>query len=336
MNKFKWFNAENLEEALERTNATVSDAINRGSSADAAILKSGGIELLDFIKEGIIEPSEIINIKNIPGLDGISFDRNSGLRIGANTTLADIENNAEIKSQYLALHQAVTKAATPQLRNVSTLGGNIAQRTRCWYFRSIDHPCFRKGGSTCFAQNGENQMHAIINNGTCCSVHASSLATALLAYGAMVEITSRGGQKKDVSIDDFFVNPFTDIRRENVLRRGEIITAVKIPVQGKNVKSWYIKQGERASFDWALADVAVVIELSGKRVRKASIAMGAASPVPIRSNEAEEYITGKDLNASTASETGKIAMEKATPLAKNGYKVELFKSIIKRALLESV
>ncbi|MCC5929714.1 MAG: FAD binding domain-containing protein [Cyclobacteriaceae bacterium] len=335
MNKFKWFNAQNIEEALERTNATVSDAINRGS-ADSAIIKSGGIELLDFIKEGIIEPAEIINIKSIPGLEGIAFDRTAGLRIGANTTLADIENNGDIKLQYLALHQAVSKAATPQLRNVSTLGGNIAQRTRCWYFRSIDHPCFRKGGTTCFAQNGENQMHAIMNNGTCCSVHASSVATALLAYGATVEITSRGGQKKDVSIDDFFVNPFTDIRRESVLRRGEIITAVNIPAQGKNVKSWYIKQGERASFDWALADVAVVVELSGKRVRKAAIAMGAASPVPVRSKAAEEFITGKDINATTAAEAGQKAMENATPLAKNGYKVDLFKTIVKRALLESV
>ncbi len=335
MNKFSWYEANTLQEALEQSNATVSDALNKDSDK-LAIIKSGGIELLDFMKEGLIEPATIINIRNIPGLDGITFNEKTGLQIGCNTSLADIEADANIKKHYPALHYAVASAATPQLRNVSTLGGNIAQRTRCWYFRSLDHPCFRKGGSTCFAQNGENQYHAIMQNGTCCSVHASSVSTALMAFEATVEISSKGGQKKDVPIEEFFVNPFTDIRRENILRRGEIITAVKIPAPGKNIRSKYIKQGERESFDWALADVCVVVELIGKKCRKARIVLGAAAPVPMRATEAEDFITGKEITTENATQAGATATSKATPLEKNGYKVDLFNTIVKRALLQTV
>src|SRR5690606_4854853 len=154
------------------------------------------------------------------------------------------------------------------------------------------------------------------NNGTCCSVHASSVATALLAFEAQVEITAKG-EKRDVPMEEFFVTPFTDMRRENILRRGELITAVKIPAQGKNVSGKDIKQGERASFDWALADGCVVAELSGNRCRKARIALGAAAPVPVRSKEAEDFITGKDINESNAMQAAEAAMSKATPLAKN-------------------
>ena len=138
------------------------------ASGEAAVFKAGGVDLLDMVKEGIIQPMKIVNIRNIPGLDGISFDRNKGLKLGANVTLAEIEGEEIIRKNYLALHQAVTHAATPQLRNMSTLGGNMAQRNRCWYFRSADHPCFRKGGDRCYARHsttGQNENHAIMNNG---------------------------------------------------------------------------------------------------------------------------------------------------------------------------
>ena len=335
MNKFSWLEAKTVDEAIAHANATVSDALSKQTD-DSAVIKSGGIELLDFMKEGLIRPAVVINIRNIPGLDQISFDKTEGIRIGANVTLSEMEENETIGMHYPALRDAVANAATPQLREISTLGGNIAQRTRCWYFRSIDHHCFRKGGATCFAQNGENQYHAIVNNGTCCSVHASSVATALLAFQATVEITAAGGRKKNVPIEEFFVAPFTDMRRENVLKSGEIITAVKIPAQGKNIKSAYIKQGERSSFDWALADVCVVAEVSGKRCKTAVIALGAAAPVPVRAKEAESFVAGKELTEALAKQAGEVAMEKATPLAKNVYKVDLFKAIIKRALLKTV
>jgi xanthine dehydrogenase YagS FAD-binding subunit len=271
-----------------------------------------------------------VNVRDIPGLDHITYDAKSGLRIGSNVTLAEIENSATLKTNFLALQQAAAKAATPQLRNMSTLGGNLGQRTRCWYFRSADHPCFRKGGSTCYARNGENEYHAVLNNGGCCSVHASSVATALLAFGASIEIMQPDGALKTVPIDDFFVTPYEDISRENVLKAGEIITAVTIASTNKKTKSYYIKQGARASFDWALADVAVVAEVSGNSCKNARVALGAASPVPIRAGDAEQVLNTEGLSA--AEKAGEAAMSKATPLEKNGYKVPIFKAIVKRAI----
>jgi xanthine dehydrogenase YagS FAD-binding subunit len=335
MNKFSWCDAKSVDEALRLADSTVSEALNN-PAREHSVLKSGGIDVLDLMKEGLISPVRVVNILQIPGLDGITFDKKTGLRIGANTRLSAMEEDANIVSLYTALHQAVTKAATPQLRNASTLGGNLAQRTRCWYFRSIDHPCFRKGGSTCFAQNGENQFHAIMNNGTCCSVHASSIATALLAFDARVEIAAPGGAKREVGMGEFFVTPFTDIRRENVLRRDELITAVLLPPPAARVKSYYIKEGERDSFDWALADVAVVIEFSGNNCKSAAIALGAAAPVPIRAAEAEALLAGKNLTADLARAVAESAMRDATPLEKNAYKVATFKTIIRRALMNTV
>lgn len=335
MNKFSWCNARSIEEAVKLADSTVSDAINN-PGREHSILKSGGIDVLDLMKEGLISPVNVVNILNIPGLEGITFERREGLRIGANTRLSALEDDENIKSLYTALHQAVAKAATPQLRNASTLGGNLAQRNRCWYFRSIDHPCFRKGGNTCYAQNGENQYHAIMNNGTCCSVHASSIATALLAFNARVEIVGPGGAKREVNMEEFFVTPFTDIRRENVLRKDELITTVTVPAPTGRTRSYYIKEGERDSFDWSLADVAVVVEYSGNSCKNVAIALGAAAPVPVRARDAEGVLTGKNLTPEMAEAAAEAAMLNATPLAKNAYKVRTFKTIIRRALLATV
>ena len=201
MNKFSWYDAKTVEEALTQANATASEALQPGASENAAIFKCGGSDLLDLMKEGLLKPHKIINIRNIPGLDRIAYDRRKGLRIGANATLSQIASESVVKENYLALYQAVTHAATPQIRNTASLGGNLAQRTRCWYFRSIDHECLRKGGSSCFARHGENEHHAIMENGLCVSVHASSVATALMAFDARVEITGAKGRKKEVAKD---------------------------------------------------------------------------------------------------------------------------------------
>lgn len=335
MKKISWFEAKSLEEAQQEANATVADFFENKKD-DGAILKSGGIDVLDLMKEGLIAPDRIVNIRNIPNLDQITYDPKKGLEIGANVTLSQLEESDVVRTHYLALQQSVAKAATPQLRNMSTLGGNLAQRTRCWYFRSIDHPCFRKGGFTCFAKRGENVYHAILNNGGCCSVYASSIATALLALEARVEILTTSGERKQVAIHDFFVPPHVDASTENILKPGEIITAVTISPLNKGVKSYYIKQGARASFDWALADVAVVLELSGKRCKKARIALGAASPVPLRVEEAEAILEQEGVSTQTAKKAADAAMEKATPLDKNEYKVAIFKSIINRAIAKTI
>lgn len=336
MNKFSWYDARSVNEALENVNSTVSDILAKNFTKTSSVFKAGGVDLLDLMKEGLVKPGKVINIKNIPGLDQVIFDPKTGLRIGANTTLAALEDNAMIKRNYLALHLAITNAGTPQVRNAATLGGNLAQRTRCWYFRSIDHVCYRKGSGTCYAQEGENEFHSIIRNQPCASVHSSSVSTALMAFNARVEITSTNGKKKETNIEDFFVHPEVDSRTENILNADELITAVIVPPVNENTKSYYIKQGARESHDWAIADVAVVTEISGDKIRKAEIALGAAAPVPLKSKEAAEFLIGKTANESNATRAGEITMKGATPLAHNAYKVPIFKAIVKRAILKTV
>jgi len=336
MNKFSWYEAKSVEDALQQVNSTVSEQLYEHSDK-ASVFKSGGVDVFDLVKEGLLKPQKIINIRNIPGLDKIGYDPKKGLSIGSNVTLAEIASNQDIKTHYLALHQAVNHAATPQLRNMSTLGGNIAQRNRCWYFRSADHDCFRKGGDRCFARHsetGENENHAIIDNGSCVSIHASSIATALMAFNASVIIVNDEGEKKEVRMDDFFVTAGTDISMENVLQAKEIITEIILPAPSKNTKSAYIKQVARESYDWSLGDVAVVLEVSGNTCRTASIVLGAAAPVPYRSIEAQQAIKKKTINNENALAAAEAAMSKARPLAKNGYKVPLFITTIKQAILE--
>jgi xanthine dehydrogenase YagS FAD-binding subunit len=333
MNKFSFSEATSVEEALEQVNATVSETIQPNASPDASVLKAGGIDLLDLMKEGLSQPEKLVSIKNIEGLDQIIFDDKKGIRIGANVTLAEIAENAQIKADYFALHQAASQAATPQIRNMATLGGNLAQRTRCWYFRSKYHECYRKGSTTCFAQIGENEYHAILGNEDCASVHASSLATAIMAFNAAVEITGKEGKVKVVSINEFFVSPDVDRKRETILEANEIITAVILPKAKENVKSHYIKMGERESNDWPLAEVAVVVEMNGEKCKKANIVLGAVAPVPFVSEAAAEAIKGREINKETATSAGKAAMVSATPLSQNAYKVPIFETIIKRALL---
>ena len=336
MNKFSWYEAKSIEDALQNVNSTVSEELYQHTDK-AAVFKSGGVDVFDWVKEGLLKPQKIINIRNIPGLDKISYDKKEGLLVGANVTLAEIASNQVIKDNYPALHQAVNHAATPQLRNMSTLGGNIAQRNRCWYFRSVDHDCFRKGGDRCFARHsetGENENHAIIDNGSCVSVHASSISTALMAFNASVVIVNDKGEKKDVLMDDFFVSAGKDIAVENILKAKEIITEITLPAPTKNTRSAYIKQVARESYDWSLGDVAVVFEVSGDTCRSASIVLGAAAPVPYRSMEAQVAIKNKTINNENAMAAAKAAMSIARPLTKNGYKVPLFESTIKQAILE--
>ena len=334
MDKFSWYEAKTVEEALEQVNATASEVLSFKKTEDTAVLKSGGIDLLDLMKEGLVNPSKVVNIRRIPGLYTITYDKRKGLTLGANTTIAQLEEDQTIKDQYLALHQAASHVGTPQIRNMATLGGNLAQRTRCWYFRSQDHPCLRKGGRTCFARNGENENHAVMKNGGCVSVHASSVATALMAFGANVEIMNARGEKKTVLLDDFFVAPWDDVTRENVLKADELITAVIIPPTDNKTKSYYIKQGARESHDWALADVAVVANLSGSNIKKASVVLGAAAPVPIHAKPAADALAGKAVSEATAVAAAEAAMEGATPLQHNAYKVPLFEAVIKRTILK--
>jgi xanthine dehydrogenase YagS FAD-binding subunit len=319
MNRFTFVDCATVDEALSQMKGD-------------AVVKAGGIDLLDLMKDGIVSPPKLVSILNVQSLHRIE-PSDSGLHLGPLTTLSEIADHPEIRRRYGALSDAAGHAATPQVRNMATLGGNLMQRPRCWYFRSTDFDCRKKGGSDeCHALQGENQYHAIVNNNTCAMVHPSSTAVPLLAMNAEVELTSKAG-KRTVSMRDFYVTPEEDLQRETAVKPGELITAIRVPIPAAGTRSAYQKYGEKESFDWPLADAGVVLEMDGKTCRKAAIVLGVAAPTPIHATRAEAALRGKVIDEATAREAGKLAVANATPLSQNGYKVQLFQTAVYRTIL---
>jgi len=318
MNRFAFVDCKSVEDAL-------------GHLGPGVEVKAGGIDVLDRLKEGLDQPDKLVNIRNISGLSAVE-QTPDGLRIGPLMTLAEISEHETMKRSYPALAHATAHAATPQIRNVATIGGNLLQRPRCWYFRHVDFPCRRKGGEICFAQDGENQYHAIFDNHICAVIAPSSAAVPLIAFDAQVELTSKNG-KRLVPLEKFYLTPEQNVTREHSLRAGELLTAIVIAGTWEGAKSAYQKYGEKDSHDWPIADAAVALRIDGNTVRKASVVLGAAAPTPMRVTAAEAVLTGKVLNEQVAREAGKAAMSGATPLAHNAYKVGLFETAIYRTVL---
>lgn len=325
MNRFEWVDATRVESALARLQG-------------GAAIKAGGIDLLDLMKERVATPPRVVHIRNVPNLDTVSGDAATGLKLGPLVTLARLASDPLVRSLAPALAEAAGHAATPQVRNVATLGGNLLQRPRCWYFRadaSEQEPCRKRGGDACFAIEGQHQTHAVFGNGTCAIVHPSSTAVPLVALGASVELTGSKGART-VLLEEFFTPPEEDPTRENSLAPGELITAVLVPAWATSPKmrSAYAKHAEKESFDWPLADVAVVLLLDpGGVCKKASVVLGAAAPVPWRAREAEAALTGKKVDDEGARAAARAALSGATPLPGNAYKLPVFEVIVRRALL---
>jgi len=291
-----------------------------------AVLKAGGVDLIDMMKSEVIRPAALVNLLGVKGPELRQIARkDDGLHIGALVTLAQVADSKDAPS---VLTNAAALAATPQIRNMATVGGNIAQRPRCWYFRSATFPCARKEGNTCYAQKGENQYHALFDNGDCAVVHASSLSAPLLALDAVIVTTQRR-----IPVEKFFVPTTVDITKEHVLEPGEIITAVVIPSARAASKNAYREAGERESSDWALVTAAVVLDMDGNKVRAARIALGAVAAVPYRVPAAEAALAGKPITAANAAQAAEAAFAKATPMKDNAYKIPLGKAILKRAIL---
>ena len=318
MNRFEWVNANSVDQAL-------------ASVTDGSTFKAGGVDLLDLMKDGIASPTRLVNIRQISGLDQIGEGEN-GLRIGPLVTLTQIEENPIIRKKYTALSEAASRIATPQIRNMATLGGNLVQRPRCWYFRSEDFHCRKKGGTHCFAQDGENDYHAIFDNRMCAIIHPSGMAIPLVAMNGRAEITTKKG-KREVALEDFFTSPAHDVRRENTLDPGELITAILIPET--DARTVYYKQGEKESFDWPIADVAVALTMQGSRCSKASIVLGGAAPYPYRAKAAEGKLTNSEITEDSARAAAEAAMANATPLEKNAYKIPIFEAVIRRTILRA-
>ncbi|MDX1582351.1 MAG: FAD binding domain-containing protein [Thermoanaerobaculia bacterium] len=320
MNRFEWVSVRSVDDAIDQLRA-------------GAVIKAGGVDLLDLMKEGIRSPGRVVSIQSIPGLDRIEAN-GSALHLGPLATLAEIGESEAVTEKWPALAAAASKAATPQIRNMATVAGNLLQRPRCWYFRSEDFHCLKKGGDLCFAQAGENEFHAIFDNDLCAIVHPSGMAIPLIAYGAAIEIAG-ASERRRIPLEKFFVPPTTDISRENSLGADEMIVGINVPSPRKGTRSGYIKQGQKESFDWPLADVAVVLEMDGNRIRSSSVILGSAAPVPRRAVAAEAFLEGKVLNESVAREAGRLAVSEATPLERNAYKVPLFRGVVARALLQA-
>jgi xanthine dehydrogenase YagS FAD-binding subunit len=314
----EWSDPASLEEALAEL-------------GPSALPKAGGIDLMDRLKERLDAPARLVNLRGVSGLDGV---REAGptIELGPLVTLARIAGDPIVRSRLPALAEAAARAATPNVRNAATLGGNLLQRPRCWYFRREAFPCLRKGGGTCFAQAGRNIYHAVFANDVCAAVHPSDTAVALVAYRARAVVASRRG-RREVPLEELFVPPQEDVAREHRLARDELVVAVHVPAPGPGVRSAYLKLGERDSADWPIASAAAVLALVDGVCNQASVVLGAAAPVPWRAREAEAALVGKRFDAACAAAAAKTAVAGATPLAENGYKVRLLEVLARRALV---
>jgi len=338
MNRFEWMNAQTVLQAAEAAATTVADAMiwRPGESLmeSAVVLKAGGLDLLDLMKGNLVTPHRLVNLRSAAGLDEIVEEKNGTLRIGALVTLGRLAENPIVRQRYTAIAQAAGASASPQIRHVATLGGNLLQRPRCWYFRSSHHHCARKGGGSCFAFAGENQYHAIFDQQGCAIVHPSTVATALVALGARIELVTALDTKREVLLEKFFQLPEVDIHRENDLKPGEILTGIVLAPMPATVRSVHLKQGEKDSFDWPIADVAVALDLTPNGTcQNASIVLGAAAPVPHRAKAAEAALVGGQVNGETARVAGHAALAGAAPLTQNAYKLPIFEALVRRAVL---
>ena len=336
MRNFAFHKARTIAEAATSA-GLVAEAMlaadGGAQSQDVRVVKAGGIDLMDLMKEGLLAPVEVTSLESVPELDAITPTPEGGLSIGSMVTLAGLAADPSIRKQYPALAEAAGKSASPQIRAVATIGGNLLQRPRCWYFRAAEFRCLRKGGGHCYAISGENQYHAIFDNRFCAIVHPSTSATALVALGAEIELTSADGGTRRVALEDFFIGPDKDVQRENDLRANEILPAVLLPTSA-SLRMKHLKLAQKESFDWPLADVAVVLDLAESGAcRRASIVLGAAAPTPWRSRAAEAALKGKTIDAGLAAEAGRVAVEGATPLAGNAYKAPMFEALVKRAII---
>lgn len=292
---------------------------------------AGGTDLLTLMKDGIAEPEQLLDIKRLPELSSEITSDGEVISIGALATLADLETSEIIRRSLPALAEAASLAASPQLRNMATIGGNLLQRPRCWYFRNESVPCWLKGGETCYARGGENQYHAVFDTSPCVAVHPSDFGPVLMAYGAKVRIVDSKGAG-EIAIEDFFQPPEEERRIEHVLPEDAIIIGLRIPVPSADVRSAYLKAMERKTFAFALAGVAVMLEVRNGVVADGRIVLGGVANVPTRATEAEHLLLGSTLDEDLIEEAASAAVAKMTPLEHNGYKVPLVQGLIRTAL----
>jgi xanthine dehydrogenase YagS FAD-binding subunit len=312
--------------------ATISEALGlldrHGSSA---WVMAGGLDTFDWLKDRTKRPSVVVDLSQVAELHGIK-EVNGGLEIGATTPLTEVVNHPVVREKFGLLLEAAELVASPQIRNQGTLGGNISQDTRCWYYRS-GWSCYRAGGNICYADTPTaiNREHAILEQDRCVAVNPSDTAPALIALDAELVIRSTSGERV-VKAEDYFVGPALDIMRMTVLRPGELLTTIRIPATWAGAQFYFEKVRDRNVWDFPLVNVASAIKFSGSTIQQARIAVGAVAARPLRLATVESAIAGKPRNEETAALAGELAIAGATALRYNGYKIPLMRNLVKRAI----
>lgn len=329
MKAFQYVSAANEREAVAAL----------GAERGRVLPMAGGMDLLGLMKDYIVSPERIVSLRNLDA--AITVAGQAGLRVGAACKLADLAGNPDVRKLYPALASAAGEVGTPQIRNMGTVGGNLMQRPRCWYFRNEEFHCLKKGGSRCYAVEGENQYHAIFGDGPCYIVHPSSLAVPLIAYGARVRVAGPSGAR-EIDLGELYQMPNQNLYGETVLQPNEIVTHVIVPspgslaqVPGGQARSATFEVRLKQSHDWPLAMASVNLVVDDGTVRFARIVMGAVAPVPWRVQAAERVLVGKPLSEGAALEAAAAAVAGARAMSGNAHKIQIARTAVKRAILEA-
>ena len=314
--------------------ADVDGALELLGKHDDAWILAGGLDTFDWFKDRAKRPDVVIDLGAIDELRGIR-ERDGGYEIGALTPLSDIENDAAIKAKFPMLAEAARAVATPQVRNQGTLGGNVVQDTRCWYYRG-GWPCYRAGGNICYADTptSMNREHCIFGASRCVAVSPSDSAPALVALDAVMVVRSRSGER-EVPAADFFIGPSTDITRMTILNGRELLVAVRIPSTFAGAHQYFEKVRDRNAWDFPLVNVAAAFKRNGSTIEDARVAVGAVAPYPMRLENVEAQLRGKSADEATGRSAGELAIANAKPLRHNGYKLPLMRNLIMRAVRDA-
>jgi len=319
MRAFDYVSASDLQTAIALLREPHTEAI------------AGGTDLLGELKARLRSPKRLVNIKTLSELHEIGYSPQMGLRIGALVTLAQIEQHPAIRERFSLLAQAASSAATPQLRNMGTVGGNLCQKPRCWYYRHKLFHCWLKGGDTCFAEDGENKYHAILGADRCHAVHPSDLAPALMALDATIRVVGPD-LDGEISLAELYTKPTESHRQMTILGPGELIMEIRVPTPKGDSRGVYLKAMERQSWSFALVSVAAQLNFEGERIAEARLVLGGVAAIPWRAKDAENILRGQKFSEDLAERAAEAAVAGAQPLRYNAYKVKLAQALVKRAL----
>ena len=315
---------------LQPSTAAEAQRLLARYGADAWVL-AGGMDSFDWLKDRIKKPAVVVDLSGVTELRGIR-PWSGGLEIGAMTTLAEVANHPGVQKNFSLLADAVSHVASPQIRNQATLGGNVSQDVRCWYYRA-GWPCYRAAGETCFADTpvGRNREHAIFGADRCVAVHPSDSAPALIALGAQFVLRTASGERV-IEAEDYFVGPNREITRINLLQPGDLLASIRIPSDFAGARFYFEKVRDRNVWDFPLLNVASAMRVSGGVIQSVRLAVNAAAPTPLRLRRVEAAVAGKPPDASTGAMAGELAVQGAVPLQFNAYKIPLMRNLVKRAI----